>query len=89
VSLEISRASEESDADFANRLPNLAKRAEFLRTTGAPPDDVLRAAYEAGLNWISAPFSAVGRLELMRWTREQAIATTLHRYGNVLRPAEA
>ena len=45
----------------------------------------LRAAYAAGLNWIPATFSAVGRLELLRWMREQAVATTRHRYGNLIR----
>jgi RHH-type proline utilization regulon transcriptional repressor/proline dehydrogenase/delta 1-pyrroline-5-carboxylate dehydrogenase len=85
VPLEISRASEESDAVFAARIPELAKRVEFLRTVSAPSDEVLRAAYAADLNWIDAPISTNGRLELTRWLREQAVSETLHRYGNAIR----
>jgi RHH-type proline utilization regulon transcriptional repressor/proline dehydrogenase/delta 1-pyrroline-5-carboxylate dehydrogenase len=84
VSLKISHASEESDAAFAARLPELAKRAEFLRTITAPGDEILRAAYAADLNWIDAPLSANGRLELTRWLREQTVSETLHRYGNII-----
>jgi RHH-type proline utilization regulon transcriptional repressor/proline dehydrogenase/delta 1-pyrroline-5-carboxylate dehydrogenase len=84
VPLVISRAAEESDAAFAARLHDLAKGAEFLRTTEKVSDAVLRAAHEAGLNWIAAPFSTAGRLELTRWLREQAVSETRHRYGNVI-----
>jgi RHH-type proline utilization regulon transcriptional repressor/proline dehydrogenase/delta 1-pyrroline-5-carboxylate dehydrogenase len=85
VPLEISRASEESEAAFAARLPELARHAEFLRTLIPPPGEVLRAAHAAGLNWIDAPLAASGRLELTRWLREQAVSETRHRYGNVMR----
>jgi RHH-type proline utilization regulon transcriptional repressor/proline dehydrogenase/delta 1-pyrroline-5-carboxylate dehydrogenase len=81
VPLAISRASEESDAAFIARLPALAKTAEFLRTIATPSDEVLHAAYEAGLNWINAPILANGRVELTRWLREQSISETRHRYG--------
>ena len=64
-------------------LPALAANAEFLRTVAAPADEVLRAANAAGVNWINAPLSANGRLELTRWLREQAVSTTRHRYGNM------
>ena len=81
----ISHASEESDEDFVARLPRLAKSNEFIRTVNGPPADVvLEASYEAGLNWIDAPMSASGRLELTRWTREQSVTETMHRYGNEL-----
>ncbi len=59
--LEISLATEESEAAFLARLPRLANEAEFLRTVVPPSDDVLRAAFDAGLNWIDAAFPhAVG-----------------------------
>jgi len=87
VPLTVSYASAESDAAFAARLEQLAGGAEFLRTLETPSDDVLRAAYEAGLNWIDARLSPDGRLELTRWTREQAVSETWHRYGNVTHPA--
>lgn len=84
VPLTISLATEESDAAFAARLPALAQRAEFLRIVDSPHHEVLRAAYGAGMNWIAAPFSANGRLELTHWLREQAVSETRHRYGNLL-----
>ena len=83
--LEISRATEESDAAFSARLPALAKRAEFLRTLTPPADEILRAAHAAELNWIDAPLSSCGRLEFTRWLREQGISETRHRYGNIVR----
>ena len=87
VPLQISIATEESDAAFATRLPGLARRAEFLRTFTTPCDDILRAAHSAGLNWIDAPLSAHGRLELTRWLREQSVSETRHRYGNLIASA--
>lgn len=83
-SLWISRASEESDEEFARRIEESGSSVEFLRTIDGPPGKiVLEAAYKANLNWIDAPMSVVGRLELPRWTREQSVTETRHRYGNV------
>jgi RHH-type proline utilization regulon transcriptional repressor/proline dehydrogenase/delta 1-pyrroline-5-carboxylate dehydrogenase len=82
--LEISRASEEDDATFAARIPCLADRAEFVRTVTPPSDEILRAIHAADLNWIHAPLSAIGRIELTRWLREQAVSETRHRYGNII-----
>jgi RHH-type proline utilization regulon transcriptional repressor/proline dehydrogenase/delta 1-pyrroline-5-carboxylate dehydrogenase len=81
VPLVVSTAAEESDEAFAARLPGLAKSAEFLRTVGLVSDAILRAAADAGLNWIDAPVTASGRAELRYWHREQAVTTTRHRYG--------
>jgi len=88
--LTISRRCEESDEDLAARLAGPAGTNEFIRTlNGPPPDVVLKAAYEAGLNWIDAPMNTSGRLELTRWTREQSVTETMHRYGNDLGGARA
>ncbi len=84
VPLTISHATAEDDARFAARLQELAAGAEFLRTPVVPSDAILRAAHAAGLNWIHAPLSGKGRLELTRWMREQAVSETRHRYGNPL-----
>lgn len=81
--LIISVQEEESDAAFIARLPEMVKQAEFMRTTRAPNDAVLRAAHEAGLNWINAPLLASGRIELTRWLREQSVSETRHRYGMI------
>jgi RHH-type proline utilization regulon transcriptional repressor/proline dehydrogenase/delta 1-pyrroline-5-carboxylate dehydrogenase len=86
VPLTISCASAETHAAFAARMGQPAGSAEFLRTLEPPPDEVLRAAYAAGINWIDAPLSPDGRLELTRWLREQAVSETMHRYGNVTHP---
>jgi RHH-type proline utilization regulon transcriptional repressor/proline dehydrogenase/delta 1-pyrroline-5-carboxylate dehydrogenase len=87
--LTISVREEESDAQFIARLPELAERAEFLRTVATPCGDVLRAAQDAGLNWIDAPLLATGRIELTRWLREQTLSETRHRYGQLPEPAFA
>ena len=79
--LHVSIASEESDPQFIARLPHLAESTEILRTITTPSDAVLQAAYAAGLNWIQAEVCADGLVELPRWLREQAVSTTLHRYG--------
>ena len=81
--LHVSLTEEESDADFAARLPALAAQAEFLRSTGPLPDAVLRAAHEVGLNWIAAPVTASAGAELRFWLREQAVSLTRHRYGQL------
>ena len=81
--LTISFRDEENDEQFIARLAASAKHAEFLRTIGVPSDAVLRAAYDAGLNWIGAPLAAQGRIELTRWLREQSVSETRHRYGQL------
>ncbi|RYG67983.1 aldehyde dehydrogenase family protein, partial [bacterium] len=83
ASLTISIESEESDADFAARLPALIQNADRLRTVDVPADEVLHAANESGFNWIDAPFTSNGRLELRFWLREQAVTQTRHRYGQI------
>ena len=89
AALTISVRQEESDTQFIARLPELAKNTEFLRTISFPGDDVLRAAHEAGLNWIDAPVVGVGRIELTRWLREQSVSETRHRYGQLPDPGTA
>ncbi len=86
VPLTISLRDEVNDEQFIAHLPDLAKRAEFLRTIDTPGDSVLRAAHVAGLNWIHAPLVAQGRVELTRWLREQSVSETRHRYGQLARP---
>jgi len=81
--LVISIATEESDARFQERLPELARNADILRTIGTPSEAVLLTAYEQGLNWIEAPVTGNGRIELRHWVREQALSRTRHRYGQI------
>ena len=81
--LVISLRSDESDASFIARLPELATHAEFLRTVESAPPAVLAAAHAAGLNWIDGPLTASGRIELPRWLREQSVSQSRHRYGMI------
>ena len=84
VPLTLSIRSEESDAAFIAKIPQLKRHAEFLRTVSTPGDEVLHASHEAGLNWINAPILSTGRIELTRWLREQSISETRHRYGQLI-----
>ena len=81
--LHISLQTGESDEEFIERLAQPGIQAEFLRTVTTPPEEVLQAAYRAGLNWINAPLTSAGRIELRYWLREQAVSQTLHRYGQI------
>ena len=81
--LTISIATEENDAFFATRLASLVNQFERLRTVEPVSDEVLSAAHKAGFDWIDAPVTANGRLELRFWMREQAVSRTLHRYGQI------
>lgn len=83
VPLEISNEVDEPDENFIARIPELAKRMDFLRTVEKPADKIIVAANNTGLSWINEPILANGRIELLRWLREQSISETLHRYGNM------
>jgi RHH-type proline utilization regulon transcriptional repressor/proline dehydrogenase/delta 1-pyrroline-5-carboxylate dehydrogenase len=55
-----------------------------LRLLGDASQDVLAAAIEAGLSVLDEPICSCGRIELVRWLREQVVTRSLHRYGNVV-----
>ena len=54
-----------------------------VRLLGTEPE---LAALEPAIHVDARPPVLLGRVELLRSLREQAIARTLHRYGNVVRP---
>jgi RHH-type proline utilization regulon transcriptional repressor/proline dehydrogenase/delta 1-pyrroline-5-carboxylate dehydrogenase len=89
VPLILSVAGVESEAALAARLSELASQMEFFRTVTTPGDGLLAAVHSVGLNWIDAPFVTDARTELSRWSREQSVSTTLHRYGLPVRKAGA
>ncbi|HUA95078.1 MAG TPA: aldehyde dehydrogenase family protein, partial [Acidimicrobiales bacterium] len=72
----------ESAASFAARCHGL--RAARVRLLGAPEAEVVAAAGRHGLSVLDEPICSHGRLELVRWLREQSISRSLHRYGNVV-----
>lgn len=82
--LTVSFAEQESEADFIARIKRDGKQFEFLRTNFVPSDAVLQAAYDSNLNWIDAPVTRNGQIELRFWLREQSVCTTLHRYGQII-----
>lgn len=82
VSIVESTAAAESAADFAARLVSLG--VERVRVLGSI-DPILRdAANEHHIRLADDPVTRDGRVELQHYVREQAISTTLHRYGNLI-----
>jgi RHH-type proline utilization regulon transcriptional repressor/proline dehydrogenase/delta 1-pyrroline-5-carboxylate dehydrogenase len=81
VGVEVSRRSIEDDDAFAARLADLL--ADKVRVLGTVPESLRRAAAAAGMPLDDEPVVRHGRIELLRWVREQAVSTTRHRYGNV------
>ena len=57
--------------------------ASRLRTFVPVADDVARACHDTNIVIDDTPATGHGLVELARWTREQAISTTLHRHGRV------
>jgi RHH-type proline utilization regulon transcriptional repressor/proline dehydrogenase/delta 1-pyrroline-5-carboxylate dehydrogenase len=54
-----------------------------VRLLGTEPD---LAALEPDVHVDARPPVLLGRVELLRYLREQAVSRTLHRYGNLVRP---
>ena len=71
----------ESDESFAASLGHGGGR---LRLLGETSPEVLAAAARAEMSLLDEPICSCGRVELVRWLREQAVARSLHRYGNVV-----
>ena len=73
----------EDDGELLERLHT--QGVDRVRLVGAAP--VLRLALlDAGIAVDVEPLLAAGTYELLRWTREQAVSTTLHRHGNIVWP---
>jgi len=86
VELVESDAASEPEETLAQRLDSLD--VGRIRVVGTPIGPALRAAaLEANLHLADAPVNTVGRIELLHFVREQAVSTTLHRFGN-LPPAD-
>jgi RHH-type proline utilization regulon transcriptional repressor/proline dehydrogenase/delta 1-pyrroline-5-carboxylate dehydrogenase len=47
-------------------------------------DAVLRAAHFAGVTIDDSPVTGIGRIDLLRFLKEQAISRSMHRYGRLL-----
>ncbi len=83
VPIFVSTHLDESAAAFAERLPALG--VERVRLLGTLDPVVRDAAAAASIHLVDDLVTAEGRVELLHYLREQAISTTLHRHGNILR----
>jgi RHH-type proline utilization regulon transcriptional repressor/proline dehydrogenase/delta 1-pyrroline-5-carboxylate dehydrogenase len=81
--LEISASDVETDEHFAARVAcmNGDIRLRLLTETN---DDVLRAAHTSGVTIDDSMVTSIGRLDLLRFVKEQAISRTMHRYGRLI-----
>jgi RHH-type proline utilization regulon transcriptional repressor/proline dehydrogenase/delta 1-pyrroline-5-carboxylate dehydrogenase len=72
----------ESAESFAARTAR--EPGARIRLPGAPEPEVLAAAAAHGVTVLDEPICSHGRIELVRWLREQSLSRSLHRYGNVV-----
>ncbi len=79
VELVESPAASESDDEFLATV----EPGDRVRLLGDHPHGVLRQLTARGVWFDTTPPSAHGRVELLRWVREQAISRTLHRHGRL------
>jgi len=80
---------QESLSALLEALPQLQEGGfSALRMPGAGPD-VYSSCNNIGLSVLDMPILANGRIELLRWHREQAVSQTLHRYGNIIPAPQA
>ena len=82
VPVSVSTEADEPDEALAERLAGAG--VTKLRLLTPVPDEVWAAAHRAGIVVDDSPVVDHGRIELLRWVREQAVSRTRHRYGNVL-----
>jgi RHH-type proline utilization regulon transcriptional repressor/proline dehydrogenase/delta 1-pyrroline-5-carboxylate dehydrogenase len=76
----------ESAESFAASLaaPGAVEDGVRLRLLGKAEPDVLAAAADRVMTVLDEPMCSHGRVELVRWLREQVVTRSLHRYGNVV-----
>ena len=83
VRLIESNVATETEEAFRQRLGNMS--AERLRVIGDPlSSETRRVAAATAIHVADQPVLPVGRIELLNYVREQAISTTLHRFGNLV-----
>ncbi|MGA3216160.1 MAG: bifunctional proline dehydrogenase/L-glutamate gamma-semialdehyde dehydrogenase [Acidimicrobiales bacterium] len=72
----------EPDSSYVSRIAR--RQFDRIRLVGA--DAKLRLELlDAGFEVDVQPLCPIGPIELLRWTREQAVSETFHRHGNVRR----
>lgn len=82
VTIVESQSGTESDEAFVERLVGLG--IEHARILGGPVSaPALQLAALNNLHLADDPVTGFGRIELQHFLREQAISTTIHRFGNL------
>ncbi len=71
----------EDDETFLSRMER--DRPDRVRLA-ADPADLRLALLDRGVEVDVEPLVGLGSYELLRWTREQVVSTTLHRHGDVV-----
>ena len=84
VAIEFSTPDRESDDQLAARLSTQIGEVR-LRLLTKTNDDVFKAAHTAGVTIDESIVTGIGRLDLLRFVKEQAISRTMHRYGRLIR----
>ncbi|MFT4549951.1 MAG: RHH-type proline utilization regulon transcriptional repressor/proline dehydrogenase [Pseudoalteromonas tetraodonis] len=79
---------EESEDALLARMKSLESRPGLVRYLGGVPREVYEMANDWHVPVVDDPVSAVGRLELRYYFREQSVSETVHRYGNMIDPPE-
>jgi RHH-type proline utilization regulon transcriptional repressor/proline dehydrogenase/delta 1-pyrroline-5-carboxylate dehydrogenase len=67
---------------LAGRLGSMG--LDKVRVLGDVPAVLRQAAAACAIPVDDAPVVAEGRIELLRWVREQSVSRTRHRYGNIV-----
>jgi RHH-type proline utilization regulon transcriptional repressor/proline dehydrogenase/delta 1-pyrroline-5-carboxylate dehydrogenase len=67
------------DRELATSL----RSTDRVRVLLDPDDSLLRTLVDAGVWFDSSPPSPHGRVELVRWVREQSVSRTDHRHGRL------
>ena len=83
VPIEFSTPDTETDHQLANRLSTVTGEVR-LRILTEIADDVLKAAHSAGVTIDESVVTGIGRLDLLRFVKEQSISRTMHRYGRLI-----
>jgi RHH-type proline utilization regulon transcriptional repressor/proline dehydrogenase/delta 1-pyrroline-5-carboxylate dehydrogenase len=82
VAVEMSTTAAERDVAWLTRMA--ARGVERVRLIGtALTAELADHAARAGVHLIDGPVTPAGRVELQHYVREQSLAVTLHRFGNL------
>ena len=81
--MEFSTPSSEDDTQLAARIACLTGEVR-LRVLSHVNDDVLTAAHTAGVTIDDSTVTGIGRIDLLRFLKEQSISRTMHRYGRLI-----